>query len=170
MRRAGDNGKSDRRMIKNAESDDLRHFAKVVVAEWRQVGVAAVVAVTLGVTGCATLPDGQAARAASPEARADLVRQRAEARWDALMKGDVKAAYQYLSPASRAVTTLERYQAKINPAAFRAIKIERVTCEGDGCRVRLWLTFDHRLMKQIETPIDETWVFDGGQAWFVYRE
>jgi hypothetical protein len=34
----------------------------------------------------------------------------------------------------------------------------------------LFLTFDHRVMQGVVTPMEETWVFEGGQAWFVYRE
>jgi hypothetical protein len=156
-------------MIEIAGSDGLRHFAKVFVAGWRQAGVAASIAVTLGLTGCATGPGSQAPAGAAPEARAETVKQRALARWAALIRGDVKAAYQYLSPASRAVTSLERFQTK-TAGSFREIKLDDVRCESETCQVRLWLTFDHRVMKGITTPIEETWVFDGGQAWFVYRE
>lgn len=134
------------------------------------MGAAIIVVVTLGVAGCATAPAGQAPEGAAPGAREELVKSRALARWDALIKGDVKGAYAYLSPASRAVTTLERYQAKTNTSSFRSVKLDRVSCEAESCQVRLWLTFDHRVMQSIVTPIEETWVFDGGQAWFVYRE
>ena len=144
-------------------------FVKIAVVEWRQVVAAAVAAVTLGVAGCATGPAGQAPEAPSA-ARAELVTKRAQARWDALLKGDVKAAYGYLSPASRAVTSLERYQARTNPAGYRAVKLDQVSCEAETCRVKVWLTFDHRLMQGIQTPLEETWIFDGGQAWFVYRD
>jgi hypothetical protein len=156
--------------MKNAESGSSMGFVKIAVAGWRQVGAAAVAAVTLGVAGCATPPAGPAPTGAGTQAREELVKQRAQARWDALIKGDVKAAYTYLSPASREVTPLERYQAKTNTGSFRAIKLDRVSCEAETCQVRLWLTFDHRVMQGVTTPVEETWVFDGGQAWFVYRE
>ena len=156
--------------MKFAEFASLAVFAKVTVAGWRQVAAAVVAAVTLGVAGCASAPAGQAPDGATPAAREELVTSRALARWDALIKGDVKGAYAYLSPASRAVTSLERYQAKTNTSSFRSIKLDRVSCETESCRVRLWLTFDHRMMQSVVTPIEETWVFDGGQAWFVYRE
>ncbi|MCC7215785.1 MAG: hypothetical protein IT517_03370 [Burkholderiales bacterium] len=156
--------------MKNAESGSSMGFVKIAVAGWRQVGAAAIAAVMLGVAGCATGPVGQAPQGDSPEARAELVKRRAQARWDALIKGDVKAAYDYLSPASRAVTSLERYQAKTNTAGFRSIRLDGVACEAEACKVRLWLTIDHRVMQGVTVPIEETWVFDGGQAWFVYRE
>ena len=149
----------------------MRHFAKVVVAGRRQAVAAAVVAVGLGMAGCATGPGGQTPTgAASTESRESLVKRRAEARWDALIKGDFKASYAYLSPASRAVVSLESYAVRTGQRSYREAKVDSVGCESETCRVRLFLTFDHLLMQGITTPIDETWVFDGGQAWFVYRE
>jgi hypothetical protein len=158
--------------MKRAGSDGLRHFAKVVVAGRRQAVAVAVVAVALGMmAGCATGPGGQAPMGATtPEPRESLVKRRAEARWDALIKGDFKASYAYLSPASRAVVSLESYSARTGQRSYREAKVDSVGCESETCRVRLFLTFDHRLMQGITTPVEETWVFDGGQAWFVYRE
>jgi hypothetical protein len=43
-----------------------------------------------------------------------------------------------------------------------------VACEGDACTVRLLVTYDHPRMKGITTPILESWIIDGGQAWYVY--
>jgi len=52
---------------------------------------------------------------------------------------------------------------------LRDAKIESIDCDADACKVKLWITYDHRLMKGVSTPLEETWVFDKGQAWFVYR-
>jgi hypothetical protein len=147
-------------------------FLGFSVAEWRQVTLAVVVAAgVLGVAGCATAPPGGASETGLTEAaRVATVTKRAEERWALLIKGDVKAAYAYLSPASRAVMSLERYEAKTRTGNFREIKLDRVSCEAETCRVRLFLTFDHRVMQGVVTPIEEIWVFEGGQAWFVYLE
>ena len=131
---------------------------------------AATVAVMLGVAACATGPMGGMAKSDPPEAKVAAVTKRAQERWDVLLKGDVKAAYAYLSPASRAVTSLERYQTKTNPASFRSVKLEKASCQAETCQLRFWLTFDHRVMKGVETPLEETWVIENGQAWYVYRE
>jgi hypothetical protein len=120
-----------------------------------------------GIAGCATGPMGSLS---SPEARVAAVTKRAQERWDALLKGDVRAAYAYLSPASRAVMSLERYQTRVNPANFRSVKLEKVTCQTETCQLRFWLTFDHRVMRGIQTPIEETWIVENGQVWYVYRE
>jgi hypothetical protein len=47
--------------------------------------------------------------------------------------------------------------------------VESATCEAEVCKVRVMLTYDHRLMKGITTPVEESWVLDGGRFWFVYR-
>ena len=150
----------------------FRQFFDFSVAKWRQVvALVVVVAGTVGVAGCATAPPGGAPETGLTEAaRVATVTKRAEERWSLLIKGDIKAAYAYLSPASRAVTSLERYEARTRTGNFREYKLDRVSCDAETCKVRLFLTFDHRVMQGVVTPIEETWVFEGGQAWFVYRE
>jgi hypothetical protein len=116
----------------------------------------------LALAACATTP-------ATPEAKQAAVTQRAKAKWDAMIKDDIEVVYGYMSPASRQVVTLERFKANLRRGAFREAKVERVTCEGDACQVRMLVTYDHQQMKGITTPLTESWVFDGGEAWFVYR-
>jgi len=129
-----------------------------------------------GLAACASVPgqDGQkaapaaATAPATPEARQALVTQRATARWDLLIKGDFDGAYQYMSPGSRETTPLDRYKANIRRDSFRSIKIENVACDGEACKVKLMLTYDHPKMKGIVTPVNESWIVDGAQAWYVY--
>ncbi len=135
--------------------------------------VAAVViaAGALGVAGCATAPStGTPGKGVAEAERVAVVTKRAEERWALLIKGDLKAAYGYLSPASKAVISLERYETKTKTGNFREVKMDQVSCDAEICKVRLYLTYDHRVMRGIVTPLEETWVFEGGQAWFVYRE
>lgn len=154
-----------------ATVDGLGRFVDFYVAVRRQCGRAAAVgAVMLGLVGCATGPVGSGSGAVSADAKVALVTKRAQDRWNALLEGNVKAAYAYLSPASRQVVSVERYEQKTNPANFRAVKFRDVACQEQTCQVDLWLTFDHRMMKGVQTPISETWVFENGQAWYVYRE
>jgi len=37
------------------------------------------------------------------------------------------------------------------------------------CKVAVSITYDHRLMKGITTPAQETWVISDGQAWYVWQ-
>ena len=40
-----------------------------------------------------------------------------------------------------------------------------VACDGEACTVKLMLTYDHPKMKGIVTPVVESWIVDGAQAW-----
>ena len=97
------------------------------------------------------------------------VTERANARWQAMLKHDFDAAYTYLSPSSRAVTPLPGYKTRASRTAFRDAKIDGVSCESETCKVKLTVTYDHRIMKGIATPLEETWVIDQGQVWYVWQ-
>ena len=125
----------------------------------------AVISVTLG---CAA-PGGGALKELSPEARRSAITERVNARWTALIKGDLDAAYLFLSPASRQVVSLAEFKTKSKGRAFREARVDGVDCEADVCKVQLSVTYDHRLMKGITTPLSESWVVDQGQAWYVWQ-
>src|SRR5512134_1371291 len=69
----------------------------------------------VALAGCATTP-------ATPEAKQAAVTARATAKWNAMIKDDMEAAYGYMSPASRQVVTLERFKANVRRGAFREAK------------------------------------------------
>jgi hypothetical protein len=107
---------------------------------------------------------------APAEVKRDVVTARAKARWDALIKGDLAAAYAYLSPASRATMTLDLYRAKHRVGLYRSASIRDVSCEREACTVNVTLTYDYKRFKGMSTPLVEQWVIADGQAWFVDRE
>ena len=96
------------------------------------------------------------------------MRRRALSRWDLLIKDDMDAAYAYLSPGSRETTSLEKFKNNFRRGAFREARVDTVTCDGDACVARMYVTYDHPKMKGITTPVAESWIIDGGQAWLVY--
>lgn len=117
---------------------------------------------------CASQPPAPSAPAANtPEARQAYVAERVKARWAALIKDDLDAAYAFMSPGSRTVTSLEKYKSSTRRGAFRQVVVDSVICDSDACKVRLMLTYDHRQMKGITTPVNEAWIFESGQAWYV---
>jgi hypothetical protein len=119
--------------------------------------------------GCATT--GQSvSKETSPEARRAMVTDRANARWAALIKGDLDTAYKFLSPASREVVSLSDFKSRTRNGGFREAKVDTVECDSDTCKVRLLLTYDHRLMSGITTPLSESWVVDQGQYWYVWQQ
>lgn len=118
----------------------------------------------LGLAGCAGISVDS-----SPQAKQRLVAERAQARWQVLMKGDVEGAYQFLSAGSKAVTSLDAYKAKIRPGMWREAKVDKVECEAEICKVSMQITYDTRRMRGIQTPLDESWIIENGSAWYIYR-
>ena len=129
---------------------------------------------TVGVlvlAGCTTgPPGGDPAALSTPEARQAAVTARAGARWDAIVKNDLDRAYAFLSPASRGTTSLDKFKSTARRRDFREGKVDSVTCEGDACRARVFITYDHPRMKGITTPIVESWIIVDGQAWYVLQD
>jgi hypothetical protein len=126
---------------------------------------AALVAASLA--GCASMGDS---RDMTPEARQALVTKRIDARWAALMKGDLDQAYTFMSAGSKEAVPFKVYKEKIKPGMWRAVKVDGMDCEAEICQVRMTLTYDHRMMKGIQTPFQETWILEKGNAWYVYRD
>jgi hypothetical protein len=119
---------------------------------------------------------GGVSKDSPPDVKAAVVKERSQARWQALIKGDLDAAYAYLSPGSKAATSIEAYRRQIHPGMWRSVKVDSVECEGELCSVKLQLTYDvprgpmsPRPITGIETPIGERWIIENGSAWFVYK-
>jgi predicted small secreted protein len=133
-------------------------------------GIAGLLAVLLAasVAGCASMSGG--GKDLAPEAKRALVTERINARWNALIKGDLDQAYMFMSAGSREAVPLELYKDKIKPGTWRAVKIDSMQCEAEICQAKMTLTYDHRMMKGIQTPFEETWILEKGNAWYVYRD
>lgn len=137
--------------------------------EWLAALIAAGAVATMALSGCAGMAGFGISKDSDPAAKQKVVAQRAEARWQSLIKGDLDAAYAYLSEGSKATTPLDVYKAKIRPGMWRQAKVEKVECEAEVCRVQMQITLDHKLMKGIQTPLNESWIIEKGSAWYVYR-
>jgi hypothetical protein len=135
-------------------------------------GVAFLVAIVVSVlSGCASTGPGSQAAARSTnsaDATRKLVADRAQARWQTLIAGDLEGAYEYLSAGSKAATSLDAYKRKTGGLAWRRVEVEKVECEGEICKVSLQLTYDVDRLKGIKTPISESWIIENGSAWFIY--
>ena len=64
-----------------------------------------------------------------------------------------------------------RSRRRSRPIQYRAVKIDKVECAAEVCTVKLTLTYDYppAKTKGVVTPLDENWIIDQGQAWFVFR-
>ena len=86
-----------------------------------------------------------------------------------MIKGDIDAAYSYLSAGSKVTTSLEAYKREIKLGMWRVAKVDQVECEAEVCKVSMLITYDARQMKGIQTPLAESWIIENGSAWYVYR-
>ena len=149
----------------------LQHKERQAAGAWRKRSIAGsgywagcVSLLALGLAGCAGISVDS-----SPQAKQRLVAERAQARWQVLMKGDVDGAYQFLSKGSKAETSLEAYKSKIRPGMWREAKVDKVECEAEICKVSMQITYDTKPMKGVQTPLNEAWIIENGSAWYVYR-
>lgn len=105
---------------------------------------------------------------ANPRNSQDIVKERAQARWNALVQGDVKTAYEFFSPGSRTALTLADFASGIRIGFWKAVVVDQVECGAETCEVRSTIEYDHRGMR-IKTPHRETWVREGSNWWFLRR-
>jgi hypothetical protein len=117
--------------------------------------------------GCAGVPQGPGKSATGDPAQ--VVRERAQQRWDAIVAGDLEKAYGFLSPASRQVNSLAVYSTTVKVGFWKKVEVESVACpEADVCEAALHVQYVHR-GSVVETPSRETWTRIDGQWWYVLR-
>ena len=144
-------------------------FAPAVMRGMRFLAVAVL---AVAVASCATL------KLDSPnEEKVKLVAERATARWQAIIGKDFATAYEYLSPASRTAVTPNGFRTVASRIDYQAAKVTGATCDGATCRVKLILTYNASIaikggdpapLNGINTPLEENWVIDQGQVWYVW--
>jgi len=99
----------------------------------------------------------------------EVIKERAEARWDLFIKGDIRGAYDYLSPAAREVVSRDSYVAGIKPGLWRNARVDKVNCKTrDVCEVDLTIgvVFGG---KAFNSPLREKWVRVEGTWWYFYE-
>ena len=121
-----------------------------------------VVAGALALAGCA---------AQQPKTPEEIVTQRVEARWDALIKGDFPAAWAYTQPAYRAIVKQADYAKTFGAGGqWRGVQVHQVSCEAERCTVRIRLTTRVTLPpfrgQELTGALDETWVREDGNWWY----
>ncbi len=126
-------------------------------------GVARIIwALALGVVmgGCVAM---------QPKTPEEAVKARAQARWNALVKGDLKAAYAFLSPGSRAITTQEAYGASVRTGFWKSAVVERAACDApQACEAQVSIEYEYQ-GQRVKTPLRETWIREGTDWWFVQK-
>ena len=115
------------------------------------------VAATL-LAGCATL---------APQAPEQVVKERAQSRWDALVKGDLKSGYEYFSRGTRQVLSFESYENSVRRGFWKKANVEKVQCESsERCVVTVGIEYEFQ-GHRTPSGLQETWIKEGGNWWVV---
>jgi hypothetical protein len=128
-----------------------------------------ILGVVLVLSACATTPPEHSAGTFAGKSIEDQVKERAAKRWEALIRGDLEAAYGYFSRATRETYPIELYRAKMRPGMWRQAKVDSVKCTDVVCEVTVIITIDHNRLKGVTTPVAERWIVQDGLAWYVYN-
>lgn len=102
----------------------------------------------------------------------EQVGQRALERWQALIQGDFKKAYGYLSPGYRAVTSFPIYHSHIGGAVrWKEATLKEVSCADTVCDVIVTIRYQYTAQPvgeyKGERPLKETWVRVDNKWWFL---
>ena len=126
----------------------------------RFTAVIAASLVLLAMAGCAMV---------KPRTAEETVLERSQARWDALVKSDVRAAYGFLSPGSRSVMTSEAYATTIRLGFWKSAKVDKVVCAApDSCEAHVTIEYEFRGTR-LKTPLLESWIKEGSDWWYVQK-
>jgi hypothetical protein len=122
--------------------------------------IAGFIAVSLLLASCAT-----AVKQSRPDE--EVVKERSQARWDAMVKGDFMAGYQYLSPAGKSVYSEEQYEGGYKRDFWTAAHVEKVECVTvELCEADVRIAYKLGAM-EMQAPLREKWVKQDSQWWFV---
>ena len=127
---------------------------------WLLARILGVLVVVAGFSGCATQK--------VPEDADAVVAARAKEKWQALVAGDVPKAYEFLSPGSKTVYSLDVYRSSMRPGFWKAVDVEKVECTGDVCEVFTQMTYVYNGMT-IKTPAKESWIKEDGVWWYLHK-
>jgi hypothetical protein len=122
-----------------------------------------VLALGLGVlSGCASL---------SNKSDEDVVKERAQARYDALIKGNIRDAWQFTAPTYRQRVSAEGYQSVMGGVGnWKKAEVSSVNCEEDRCEVIGMITYNiARLNMENVIPLTDVWIKTDGKWWVYHR-
>lgn len=115
------------------------------------------------------LAAGCAVQAVDSRPDAEVVKERAQARWDALVSGDWAKAYGYLSPVSRSTTTLQQYEGGLKKGFWKQAQVETVDCSsGTLCEVHASIEYEYQ-GRRTKSPLRESWLKEGSTWWYVQK-
>ena len=104
-----------------------------------------------------------------------LVRERAQARWDAVLLRDYDTAYSFLSPGYRSSHSRVDFEIGLRTRRilWTSAKVQEVSCEADSCTVQT--DVGYKVVKPVpgvnewksHDNLEERWVRTEGQWWYL---
>ena len=129
-----------------------------------RVGLSILFAVAL--SGCAGL-------VGKPQTLEQMVAERAQSRWDALVAGDWQTAYSFATPAYRDLVDVEGFRKRHGGQAnWLGASVKEVTCQDDVCEPTVTLKFRSLLppyTDELHTDYTERWVLEGSDWWIFLK-
>ena len=120
--------------------------------------------------GCASkLPDSRSEASGSPQTPEQIVVSRAQERWDALRAGQYEKAFSYITPSMRATLPLEVFRGRLAGSSWLDVKVTKAVCEPEVCDVSVKIDYYVLPNLRDSQTVNEKWILDGGNWWFVYR-
>jgi len=112
-------------------------------------------------TGCAVLDSR------TPE---QVVKERAQARWNAMVSTDLKTAYEYFSPATRQTLKYEGFVMAYRQGFWKSATVDSVQCpKPDLCEVDVTIESEVKKGLKIKGPLRETWIREGNDWWYALK-
>ena len=107
-----------------------------------------------------------------PKTAEQIVAERAQTRWDALLAGDFETAYSFATPSYRGVVDAVRFQQGLGGhASWLGAKVREVTCRDDVCEAMVRLKYRSPLPPRMEFETDdiERWLSEDGEWWIFLK-
>lgn len=110
----------------------------------------------------------------APRSDEEVVRDRAQSRWDAVVAQDYQAAWAYYSPGFRETTDAPTYALDMarRPVRRTAATVQDVHCDGDRCEVTTRVRYrtiqgvSYLRGMELERDASETWIRIDGKWWY----
>lgn len=113
------------------------------------------------------------AACSEPPPPEEIVAERAQARWDALIDSDVEASYRYESPGYRARNKVTDHAVRLSrrQVTWREAVVRGVECGEDRCTAEVVVSYSADGAPGVlsgmrgERPVEEVWIQIDGQWW-----
>jgi len=129
-------------------------------------------AILSALPGCATLQPEESEK--WRESQRPVLKARAEARWGALIKGDIEKAYTYTTPEYRAVVNLQQYKGKYGRVVdWRGARVVDISYDVPTvATVSVEVTYRVDLpgtggeLIETQKAISEKWIYKNREWWY----